>query len=50
MERLRGQLHKAEGWLADKADEARRLRGERDHAALELAALRKAVTQAEQSA
>jgi hypothetical protein len=41
VERLRVQLHKAEAWLADKGEESRQLRLERDAAMLELAALRK---------
>jgi hypothetical protein len=38
--RLREQLHKAEAWLADLSAESKRLRVERDAAALELATLR----------
>lgn len=42
VERLRNQLHKAEAWVAEKSDETKRARMERDASALELAALRKA--------
>ena len=39
---MRTQLHKAEGWIAEKVDEAKHMRMERDAATLELAILRKA--------
>jgi hypothetical protein len=42
MSRMREQLFQAEVWIADKNDECRRLRIERDAASLELAILRKA--------